>query len=174
MTSSVTPNNSDSSINKDSLSKVVLKPDDVREEATLTSCDEPDSVQASSLVTSSLSSSNIELGTDPLSRSANLVKERKVRSAQSSPYLNRTNKPVENRTDSADKRSSSLTGLLEHQQPPSVHSKTVMRYGAHLSLEDHSRLQRFLEEFVTRGLLPHLEQLIRAMNERVSNDHLIS
>ena len=165
MTSSVTPNDSEN-INKDGLNKVVLKPDDVREEATLTSYDEPDS----SLVTSSLSSANIELGNDPLSKKPAQMEERKVRSAQSSPYLNRTDQSVETRTNRS-KSSTSLTVLLEqqqrkeHYQPP----KTVVRYGVHLTLEDHNRLQRFLEEFVTRGLLPHLEQLTRTMNERVSN-----
>ena len=165
VTSNVPP---DTSISKDGLNKIVLKPDDVREEATLTSYDEPDSLQTSSLVTSSLSSSDIVLGSDPLSRSPSMSEQRKVRSAQSSPYLNRTNKPVEIRTDSSDKRSSSFHVLSEHQQP----AKTVVRYGIHLTLDDHNRLQRFLEEFVTRGLLPHLEQLTRTMNERVSTNHL--
>ena len=163
VTSSVPPSNGNNT-NKDGLNKMVLKPDDVREEASLTSYDEPDS---SSLVTSSLSSSNIELGSDPLSRSPSISEQRKIRSAQSSPYLNRANKPVETRTDSSDKRSSSYNTLSGYQQP----AKTVVRYGIHLTLEDHNRLQRFLEEFVTRGLLPHLEQLTRTMNERVSTNH---
>lgn len=168
VTSSVPPN-SGNNINKDGLNKVVLKPDEVREEASLTSYDEPNSIQTSSLVTSSLSSSNIELGSDPLSRSPSISEQRKVRSAQSSPYLNRTNKSVETRTDSSDKRSSSFNTLSGYQQP----AKTVVRYGIHLTLEDHNRLQRFLEEFVTKGLLPHLEQLTRTMNERVSTNHFI-
>lgn len=157
-TSSVAPSDSNT-INKDGL---VLKPDDVREEATLTSYDEQDS----SLVTSSLSSANIELGNDPLSNKPPQLDERKVRSAQSSPYLNRTDQSVETRTN----RSTSLTAFLEHQQQKEHHrsSKIVVRYGAHLMLDDHNRLQRFLEEFVTKGLLPHLEQLTRTMNERVS------
>ena len=155
-------------INKDGLNKVVLKPDDVREEATLTSYDEPDS----SLVISSLSSANIELGNDPLSKKSAQMEERKVRSAQSSPYLNRTDQSAETRTN----RSTSLTALLEQQQQKEhlQPSKTVVRYGVHLTLDDHNRLQRFLEEFVTRGLLPHLEQLTRTMNERVSNMIVVS
>ena len=46
--------------------------------------------------------------------------------------------------------------------------RNIVRYGDCLTLEDHQRLQRFLEEFVTKGLLPHLEQLMRTMNDRVS------
>jgi len=165
VTSNVTQN-SGNTINKEKLNNVVFKPDDVREEPSLTSYDEPDSV----LTTSSLSSSNIQLGSDPLSKPPALINERKVHSAQSSPYMNHS-KSFDIGTDTSE-RSVSTTALLEqrehhHHQP----AKTVARYGAHLTLEDHSRLQRFLEEFVTKGLLPHLEQLTRAMNERVSSEH---
>lgn len=158
-------------INKEKLNNVVLKPDNVREEPSLTSYDELDS-----LSTTSLSSSNIQLGSDPLSKSSVLINERKVRSAQSSPYMKHNNKMFEIGTDT-NQRSTSMTVLLEQQQQHHqsvVYSKTVVRYGAHLTLEDHNRLQRFLEEFVTKGLLPHLEQLIRGMNERVSSGHQIA
>jgi len=157
-TSPTTPNGSNKT-DKDTLNKVVLKPDDVREEATLTSCDEPDS----SPVISSLSSTNIQLGSDPLS-STPMQLERKVRSAQSSPCMKHMDQPVETRTNI----SKSLTALERQQHQEHNQPSKVVRYGVYLTLEDHNRLQRFLEEFVTRGLLPYLEQLTRTMNERVS------
>ena len=155
-TSPTTPNGSNNT-NKNDSNEIMLKPDDVREEASLSSCDEPDS----SPVISSLSSTNIQLGSDPLSRTQ--LEERKVRSAQSSPHMKRTDQPIQTRTNI----SKSLTAL-ELQQQEHYQPSKVVRYGAYLTLEDHNRLQRFLEEFVTRGLLPHLEQLTRTMNERVS------
>ena len=148
----------------------VLKPDDVREEPTLNT-DGDDDTDAP--IPATLSSSNIELGTDPLSQqSLSVGGDRKVRSAHSSPLLVHINKVN-------SKRSASMDTLLQQPQQPVAGTaantddgtdsvRNTVRYGDHLTLEDHQRLQKFLEEFVTRGLLPHLEQLMRTMNERVS------
>jgi len=153
-------------ISKDNLNIGVLKPDDVRAEPTLNT-DNDDDIDMPIPVT--LSSSKIELGSDPLS-SLSVVPERKVHSAQSSPQL------VHNKVN--NKQSASMDTLLPQPQQSVTTAVTssgstdsvrnTVRYGDYLTLDDHRRLQRFLEEFVTKGLLPHLEQLMRTMNDRVS------
>lgn len=149
----------------------VLKPDDVREAPTLNTDSDDDT---DTPVPATLSSSNIELGSDPLSQpspSAIASNDRKVHSAHSSPLLAHNDM-----SGNGGKRSASMDTLI--QQPPQPANagtddsdssvRNAVRYGDHLTLEDHQRLQRFLEEFVTKGLLPHLEQLMRTMNDRVS------
>jgi len=154
-------------ISKDNLNIGVLKPDDIREDPTLDNDDDTDTP-----IPVTLSSSNIALGSDPLSQS--VLPDRKIHSTQSSPQL------VHNSNKVNSQRSASMDTLLPQPQQPVIATaavantdgtdsvRNIVRYGDCLTLEDHQRLQRFLEEFVTKGLLPHLEQLMRTMNDRVS------
>ncbi|KAG5849875.1 hypothetical protein ANANG_G00076330 [Anguilla anguilla] len=59
---------------------------------------------------------------------------------------------------------------LEPLKPPGSEGKKqagVAPHGACLTLNDHDRIRQFIQEFTSRGLLPHIEKNIRQLNDQL-------
>lgn len=52
--------------------------------------------------------------------------------------------------------------------PASVRGRDAKRKGHQLTLMDHDRIKTLMYEFCVRGLLPHVEKLMRSLSEQVS------
>lgn len=51
--------------------------------------------------------------------------------------------------------------------PASARAKDMKKRGQQLTLMDHDRIKTLMYEFCVRGLLPHIEKLMRSLSEQV-------
>ena len=51
--------------------------------------------------------------------------------------------------------------------PASARGKDAKKRGQQLTLLDHDRIKTLIYEFCVRGLLPHIEKLMRSLSEQV-------
>ncbi len=57
--------------------------------------------------------------------------------------------------------------------PAFARSKETKKKGQALTLMDHDRIKAFIYEYCVRGLLPHIEKMMRNLSEQVKKSHFI-
>lgn len=117
------------------------------------------------LITSDLlnsETSTVQPGDDPLSQLASVT----------------TVIPISNDNSSNEMRIPSSTAdhnLLNHHDDSLVSDESgLMQFGQCLSEEDHRNLRNFILDLVTKRLLPHLNEVLKNLNEWVSFYKIVS
>ena len=83
---------------------------------------------------------------------------------------------VDNHVGGRDSQNNSIQPMHNSLPPASCNSvkEPAGKAGGHgncLLLSDHDRIRMFIQEFLTRGLLPWAERTLRTLNEQVSQEH---
>ena len=123
--------------------EIVLKPSEVREEPMLIDLDsEP---------APSFNSSNVELGSDPLTQLRVAEPSYSLMVQSGSGNLSSSNESIVSGSQLLDR----------------VGSGSHRAVGQCLSLSDHNTLRTFVQEFLFGKLVPHMDSVLRKLNETV-------
>ena len=120
-----------------------MKPDQIREEPQLISPDLSNSNMNVSM--------DVQPGDDPLSQLAA-----------------KSGVPKDENSNDRIQKSMANHNLVNHDDLLNVGRTGVVQYGQCLNEEDHHRLRNFVMELVTRKLLPHLNEVLKNLNEWVN------